>query len=84
MGIAGIAAHMVYFRIQRVHRCDRCEMQYAWELTQCPHCSGVNEEELVLFKLRRDQELNEIAGLGRVFIVLAIALLVFMILTVAN
>jgi hypothetical protein len=54
-------------------------MQYPWQLTRCPHCSGLNEEELVLFKRRREQELNEIAGLGRVFITLAIVLMIFMV-----
>ncbi|MGD8567209.1 MAG: hypothetical protein PVJ39_03815 [Gammaproteobacteria bacterium] len=54
-------------------------MQYPWRLTQCPHCSALTDEELVLFKQRREQELNEIAGLGRVFLGLAILLLILMV-----
>jgi hypothetical protein len=59
-------------------------MQYPWRLTDCPHCSGLTDEELVLFKQRREQELNEIAGLGRVFIALAILLLVLTIMMASS
>ncbi|MGD8640605.1 MAG: hypothetical protein PVG89_08270 [Gammaproteobacteria bacterium] len=54
-------------------------MQYPWRFTRCPHCSALTDEELVLFKQRREQELNEIAGLGRVFLALAVLLLVLMV-----
>jgi hypothetical protein len=79
MGPGGTEQVLIYFKIQRVHRCDRCGMQYPWRLNQCPHCSALTDEELVLFKQRRKQELNEIAGLGRVFLGLAILLLILMV-----
>jgi len=54
-------------------------MLYAWKLNQCPHCSGLTNEELILFLQRREQELTEIAGLGRVFLIIAILLLMVMV-----
>ena len=67
-----------------VHRCERCKMQYAWRYTQCPHCSGLNDEELVWFNQRREQELNEIAGLGRVFLLLTMVVLFITIVVAAS
>lgn len=54
-------------------------MQYPWRLNQCPHCTGLTDDELVLFKQRREQELNEIAGLGRIFLGLAALLLILVV-----
>ena len=75
---------MFYIKVKLVQRCHRCEMQYSRQLTQCPHCSGLTDEELVWFKQRRDQELQEIAGLGRVFVVLAIIVLIITVFAAAS
>ena len=52
-------------------------MQYPREQVQCPHCIDLTDAELVDFMQRRDEELSDIAGLGRVFLVLAILLALF-------
>jgi len=52
-------------------------MRYPRNLRQCPHCAGLDNEELAMFKKRRETELDDIAGLGKVFIVLAALLLIF-------
>lgn len=58
-----------------VARCSRCAMQYAEELDECPHCRDFSDAEMADFLQRRDEELNNIAGLGRIFLLLALLLL---------
>ncbi|HEY5602321.1 MAG TPA: hypothetical protein VIM41_04360 [Gammaproteobacteria bacterium] len=55
-------------------------MSFAYRLTECPHCADLNERELVDFLARRGEELAGIAGLGRLFLMLAVIFLALSIL----
>lgn len=64
--------------------CQRCKLHYKIDINACPHCSDLTERELVEFLFRRDEELNAIAGLGRVFLVLALLVVAFTFVAVSS
>lgn len=67
---------MIWMHRTATQICQRCKLHFKINLQSCPHCTDLTERELMDFQYRRDEEMHAIAGLGRVFLVLALILLV--------
>lgn len=61
-------------------RCPRCSLKYDAVLSQCPHCSELDSQGLAQLKIRVEQNYRANYRLGKLFLYLAIALIISIVL----
>lgn len=64
--------------------CPRCGLKYEKELQQCPHCSELNSNELAELKLQIEQDQQANTRLGKLFIYLALLIIIGLVLFTAE
>lgn len=60
--------------------CPRCGLKYDKGLAQCPHCSELNSNELAELKLQIEQNQHANTRLGKLFIYLALVIVIGLVL----
>ncbi len=59
----------------RVNKCNRCGLLYPKRMTQCSHCKDLTDREVEDLKAQYEEEHKGNANLGRLFIYIAILIL---------
>lgn len=67
-------------RQKPTRKCDRCGLQYAEDDESCPHCSGLDAAGLAALKTQLEQQHESNLNLGRLFLYLAVLILIGMVL----
>ena len=57
---------------KEMSQCERCGLEHEANLSNCPHCSALNDNELQGFLDKYDKELHSNAKLGKLYIVAAL------------
>lgn len=77
-GIGWKAWQLVKHKNQR--RCPRCSLKYDKTLAQCPHCHDLDSQGLAELKWRLEQNQRANLRLGKLFIYLALLLVIGLVL----
>ena len=65
-------------------RCQRCGMRYPRSKTNCPHCQGLTDEQVLRIRARHRGELAEREQLGRLLFYVVGLLIVLMVIYALN
>jgi hypothetical protein len=67
-------------RIRRTLKCARCGLRYPVKDAQCPHCAQLSDREVERLRQRIADEHRGNANLGRLFLYIAVLLLLAILL----
>ena len=63
-------------RIVTTRKCQRCRLHYPSKEKHCPHCSDLSDYEVERLKLRYKEESKGNALIGKIFIFVAILIVI--------
>lgn len=69
------APTLLPIRLKPTQRCDRCGLRYPRKASECPHCSGLDEQALAQLRERIAEERAGTTNLGWMMGLAAAALL---------
>lgn len=80
MNLGGLGARAA-LKQKPTKRCDRCGLRYPKDEDKCTHCKDVSDSELAAFKEEIEAQRESGARLGFIFLVIALALGVLLLLS---
>ena len=58
--------------INQTQKCHRCGMQYSINSENCTHCSNLTDKDVETLKIKKSEEHEGNANLGKLFLYIAI------------
>ena len=78
---AGLGLKLAHMRNNKPSQeCTRCGLRYTIDNKNCPHCHNLSDSQLLELKEKISNEHEANKGLGKVFFIIAIAVIALMIL----
>ncbi len=61
-------------------QCDRCGLQFTEDKDECPHCTGLSENELDELKRKIEEHHQSNSNIGKLFLYFAVIVLVILVI----
>lgn len=74
----------VPIEIKLTKKCGRCGLRYPNEEINCTHCTGLSDQEVEVLRKRCNDEHPANVNLGRLFLYIAVLILVGMLIASLN
>ena len=66
--------------LSRTKKCTRCGMRYSKDASSCPHCRGLDDDQLMMLKARQRQRASKHDGFDKLMMFVVALIIVVMII----